>query len=576
MKKALQISLAQTLFAIEEDAYTKLDTYLKNVRAHFETTEGKDEIIADIEGRIAEQFLETKRAVVTIIDVDAVIASMGHTEDFGGEPRPAHDAPAMPPRPRKLYRNPDDKVIAGVCSGIAAYLGVDVVWVRLAFVLFTLGTGFGIILYIVLWLLVPEAATPSQKLEMTGTPVTIETISENVKEKIEVVKEKHGSDFRRIISIPIDLLSGFFRFLFGKFFPFIGVLIGVIVATGAFVGAIVLSCMAVLILTSPLDQYADFPITDVATQGVVIMTVIGGYLAAVIPVIFLFLFAASLVARRGLIKPMLGFGLIGIWAVGLVIAGVAAFKGNMAYQDYVARTPAYAEVTNAIPFEGDVTALKIVAGNSVTLVQGDQPGLIATGREKDMDSVVVDVTDGTMTVRSKPALRNFCIFCDRRTPKLTLTLPSLATISASSGSRIVSEAWASEELMVVDLSSGSRGDMTLTASRLEAKASSGSLLVLQGAVTNAELAASSGSRIDTEDATITDAIAIASSGSRIRFGAIENLTATASSGSEITYFGNPNVDMHTDSGSDVYRGADFRLAPPLPPDAPDEDVGATE
>lgn len=186
MKKALQISLAKTLFTIEEDAYARLENYLAAVRKHFASTPESAEIITDIEASIAEQLLERKEKIVTIEAIESILAKMGKVEDF--DDRIASNVPASDGGPaiggKKLYRNTDNAIIAGVCSGIAAYFGWDALWVRLGFFLLTFLNGFGILLYIVLWIIMPEAKSAAQKLEMTGgTP--------NAK-----VNTRHGANVR--------------------------------------------------------------------------------------------------------------------------------------------------------------------------------------------------------------------------------------------------------------------------------------------------------------------------------------------------------------------------------------------
>lgn len=188
MKKALQISLARTLFTIEEDAYAKLDNYLSNLRARFSTTDGKDEIMEDIESRIAEQFLESKKNIITFSEVDMVIASMGSDEEFD-EAEKASSTPKKTST-RKLYRDTNNSVIAGVCSGLGKYFSIDPLLVRIIFVLFVFATGFGVLIYIFMWIFVPEAKTAGQKLEMEGNPVTIDTLSKSIREKIEEVKKR--------------------------------------------------------------------------------------------------------------------------------------------------------------------------------------------------------------------------------------------------------------------------------------------------------------------------------------------------------------------------------------------------
>ena len=168
MKKVININFQGRVIPIEETAYELLKQYIESLRIYFKNEEGRDEIINDIEGRIAELFSERLKSGVTCItdiDVNAVIASMGRPSDFeavDGEPAPSPSAsgaqsaqPVVAPIAgrQRLYRNADDKILAGVCSGLANYLGIDPVIMRIVFVVF-----FGVLfwVYILLWIIVPS------------------------------------------------------------------------------------------------------------------------------------------------------------------------------------------------------------------------------------------------------------------------------------------------------------------------------------------------------------------------------------------------------------------------------------
>jgi phage shock protein PspC (stress-responsive transcriptional regulator) len=174
MKKVININFQGRVIPIEETAYELLKQYIESLRIYFKNEEGRDEIINDIEGRIAELFSERLKSGVTCItdeDVNAVIASMGRPADFeavDGEPVSSSasagaesDQPAAAPFPRgrqRLYRNADDKILGGVCSGLANYLGIDPVIMRIVFVVF-IGVLFWV--YILLWIIVPSKSVES-------------------------------------------------------------------------------------------------------------------------------------------------------------------------------------------------------------------------------------------------------------------------------------------------------------------------------------------------------------------------------------------------------------------------------
>ena len=189
MKKTLTVNLGGTVFHIDEDAYRLLDNYLSNLKIHFRKEAGADEIIDDIERRISELFAEKLTAgsqVITITDVEEVIARMGKPEDMEAEndSEPSVGNATRTTIHRRLYRNPDDKLLGGVISGMAAYLGWDVTLLRLL-LLVVLICGVGTLIPV--WLVIPEARTAAEKLSMRGEAVTVENIGKTVTDGFEKV-----------------------------------------------------------------------------------------------------------------------------------------------------------------------------------------------------------------------------------------------------------------------------------------------------------------------------------------------------------------------------------------------------
>jgi len=183
MKKVIDVNIGGINFTIEDDAYIRLKSYLANFEASLPNKEDAKEIMEDIELRVAELFQKDIRYPNQIIDmkaVNAVIECMGEVDinlDFENENINEPTTEKKMNTYKKLYRNPDDKKIAGVCSGLAAYFDVDVTLIRVIFImLLVLGFGSPIIAYIVLWIVMPEALTVAQKLEMRGEAVTAENI----------------------------------------------------------------------------------------------------------------------------------------------------------------------------------------------------------------------------------------------------------------------------------------------------------------------------------------------------------------------------------------------------------------
>jgi len=237
MKKVMSVNLGGLVFPIDDEAYEKLSLYIDALQRQFAGTEGSDEIIGDIEYRIAEIFQERVKGGVESIasrDVEDIVRIMGAPRDLHheaseldappvaeaatvveeptpvspveepvsaeGEPEPEPAAkssrkanptiPAGESGPKRFFRNTEDKLVGGVCSGFAAYIDADPLMVRLAFLLAVLGFGMGPLIYIVLWIIVPEAKTTSEKLQMRGEKVTVESIEKAIRREAKDLKKR--------------------------------------------------------------------------------------------------------------------------------------------------------------------------------------------------------------------------------------------------------------------------------------------------------------------------------------------------------------------------------------------------
>ena len=221
MKKNISINLFGTLYNIDEDAYNLLESYLKSMQRYFGRQEGGEEVADDIEHRVAELLWQRREAGMTAINIEVVkeiidtigkseeIASDGESksenagatydkqgnnfkEDFrrladdaGRFANDAYDKGRNHVKTHRFYRCADDKVLGGVCSGIATYLnaGDPLLWRLGAIALTLLGIGLPLpIIYIVMWLVTPMAITPEDRLRQQGKEITPENITQQVKE----------------------------------------------------------------------------------------------------------------------------------------------------------------------------------------------------------------------------------------------------------------------------------------------------------------------------------------------------------------------------------------------------------
>ncbi|WP_294824322.1 PspC domain-containing protein [uncultured Flavobacterium sp.] len=204
MNKTVSINLGGFFFHIDEDAYQKLNHYFEAIRRSL-SADGRDEIMSDIEGRIAElltEKLKSDKQVVSLREVEDVIAVMGQPEDYRIDDESVEKEGSSNYsgysnnynynyKTKKFYRDGDRAIVSGVCAGIAHYFRIDPLWIRIIFILSLFITFLAsLFVYILLWILIPRAITTTEKLEMTGEPINISNIEKKVKQEIDQVGER--------------------------------------------------------------------------------------------------------------------------------------------------------------------------------------------------------------------------------------------------------------------------------------------------------------------------------------------------------------------------------------------------
>jgi len=191
MKITVSINLGGYSFNIDEDAYAELKRYLKNLELHFAGEESSSEILSDIETRMAELFrakLTGYKQVIDIEDTRQVISVLGTPEDISDNDRPSAREKFSSPGYHRMYRDTDHRAIGGVCSGMAAYWNIEIWVVRLVFLILAM-MGIGFLVYFILYIVLPEAKTTAEKIEMKGNPVNINNIKDSVKKEFETVRK---------------------------------------------------------------------------------------------------------------------------------------------------------------------------------------------------------------------------------------------------------------------------------------------------------------------------------------------------------------------------------------------------
>ena len=272
MNKTVTINLGGIVFHIDEDAYQKLSRYFDAIKRSLNNSSGQDEIIKDIEMRISELLSEklvSDKHVIGLKEIDEVIAVMGQPEDYIIEDDSKNESAYQAyKKSKKLYRDKDKGMIGGVAAGLSHYLGIDVVWIRVLLLLFFFGFGTGILAYIILWIATPEAITTTEKLEMTGEPVTISSIEKKVREEFDSVSEKfknvdydkYGNQIKTGAERFGNTLSEIITTIFKVFAKFLGVIL--IIS-----GFTVLFFLFVGIFTLGTGFFIEFPWQEFVNAG---------------------------------------------------------------------------------------------------------------------------------------------------------------------------------------------------------------------------------------------------------------------------------------------------------------------
>jgi len=362
MNKTVNINLGGMFFHIDEDAYQKLTRYFDAIKRSLSNSNGQDEIIKDIEMRIAELVTEkhsNDKQVINVREVEEIIIIMGQPEDYRidiDDEQPKSTAFSGAKTTKKLYRDKDKGMIGGVAAGLGHYFGIDPVWLRILLVLFVWLGGSGVIAYIVLWIVMPEAITTSEKLEMTGEPVTISNIEKKVREEFDNVSQKFkNTNFDEMgnqVKTGADRFASGIGDVFSNIFKVFAKVLGafVLIFSGLTLGGMLIGLFIVLaasFMNLPWINYGgSFNYTDLPLWLVAIL----GFLTIGIPFFFLFILGLKLlVTNMKSIGSVAKYTLLAMW---LICVGIAITLGI--------------KQSTEIAYEG-----KVVVKENVTLAAAD-------------------------------------------------------------------------------------------------------------------------------------------------------------------------------------------------------------
>jgi phage shock protein PspC (stress-responsive transcriptional regulator) len=355
MNKTVTINISGIIFHIEEDGFQVLQNYLHLLRTRFSREEGCDEIMADIEARIAELFkakIGGSKEVIVKADVDEMIAIMGSPESFtdeeqagntaGGTAQPNAGSGSRGYSRRRLFRDPDDRIVGGVCTGLGHYFDINHVWIRLAFAISFFVFGSGALLYFILMIIMPKAETTAEKLEMRGEPVDVNNISRSIKDDFDNFKRRiedlgeeasnwgkrnfgsgrNSSRYERRNSGGVErVLGGIFEVV-GRIFAFLLLVAGVVILIGLLTSTFTFNRIGPDEFGNSLRNFFNNN-TDFVLAAIAFFLVFG------IPTMMLIYHAIRTLFSIKAKTKVISYTALSLWLIGLVIGiycgvGVAA------------------------------------------------------------------------------------------------------------------------------------------------------------------------------------------------------------------------------------------------------------
>ena len=466
MKKNISINISGIIFHIEEDGYDKFKKYLDSINKYFASYEDSEEIIADIESRIAEIFLEKLddgKQVISNEDVETLISTMGQISDFeameeetdfaqaktqetkkeakadqsekkskrksteskansktSNRPRhlerdtsnqllggvasglayyfnidpiwtrilfillfptsislfvyiilwivlPGNDNLVEDETVKKFYRDPDDRVLGGVASGLANYFGTDAIVMRVIFIVLLIG-GVGLLAYIVLWIIAPQAKSLTDKMQMKGEKVTLSNIDSNIKKsKEDDLNPKGENTFTTILLFPFRLIGNFFGALGKAIAPLLQFIVAVVrVFTGGIIAIVGISVMFSILVTAGVmlglyngdwffygDELEYFPY-EVFVHSFPEVGILFLLTAVFIPFLYVFIAGITIIAKRKVMSGSVGWSILGIWMIAVV--GTFATLPNVV-RDF--RDEGYYEESQLVQIEADTLIIGV-------------------------------------------------------------------------------------------------------------------------------------------------------------------------------------------------------------------------
>lgn len=555
MKKTLTINLNNIVFHIDDDAYEMLQTYLNDVERHLSEDE-KKEVMNDIESRVAELFnerLQKNKNVVNIEDVEEIINILGKPSQFSEEEeneKESQSAKSEKKRARRFYRDPENAILGGIGGGIAAYFGWDVTWVRIALVVLAMmSAGYMIPIYILVWIVAPNAVTVSQRLEMQGEDVTVESI----KNEINNVKNYVESDkFKDSASNIGNKFADVFKVIFKVVFGFFGAILG-------FVGIMVIASLIIAMLffifqpgffnnCSP-DFFSNWSMLSPDNAALFIISLI---LIVGAPVFMLIYWAIRIISGRHDRSRTTFWVVLILWIAGIFMFYSVSAKTlvnwdkNNPNSQWIFSWDKNSPVKDEVRQPDNFDKIEISGNIELELKQDSTKNLTISAPENLLSYIKTEVNDGKLKIYTDK------IFVNQRI-KVKITNDSIFELEANGASRILTEDTIRTSKLFLSLSGASRADLTASIKNsFTTRVSGASSAKISGTVYTSDMEANGASKIDAEQLKSSIVKVETSGASHAGVFAIQSIDADASGASRINCYGNPkNIKKFENMGSSI-------------------------
>ena len=352
MKRTFTVNINNIIFNIDEDAYEHLQKYLHSIRDQFADNESLEEIMINVKTRLSQLFqpqISSTKQVINLADVLDAIEELGQLKDFdsdGEEDKKEEKKKEKSESDKRLFRDGENKIIGGVCSGISAYFNINPLIVRILFVVLALLAGSSIIIYLILWIAIPEAKTSIEKLQMKGDKIDIESITEKIKQEFEGFESRinkikddtvsaantYGTN-KETKTLSEKILHNIFKIgeLVFKFivsvFGFILIFVGLFALVG-FIFSLVSIDSSFFISDVGFNSFSIQSLVDVFADSSADKTllIIGIIISIGIPLIMLVYNGMKLVFKWKYEVRFIGISVFTLWLMGAILSGLIIFR----------------------------------------------------------------------------------------------------------------------------------------------------------------------------------------------------------------------------------------------------------